>query len=351
MKGPVRSHAVLGVVLVNYRRADDSIECLESLLRSSIPLSVVIVDNGSGDGSLDTIGAWAEGRHRSVPASPDMARFSQPPLTKPLRHVRLSAAEAIASPPQAALTLVDAGDNRGFAAGNNIGIKHLLRDPRIDHVWLLNNDTIVDPNAAAALLARLQAIHDIGMCGTVVRYYWQPGVIQALNGYRFNMLTGNAAGIGAGQPASQPFSPGSIAAQTDFVLGASLAVSRRFIETVGLMAEEYFLYFEEIDWATRNAGRFGTGSAPFVTGFAQGAVVYHKEGGSIGSSGIAGGRSALSDYWLARSRLRFIRRHRPWLLPLHWLLTLGVASRRLLRGQPGKATAVVRALFGLRPNS
>jgi len=59
------------------------------------------------------------------------------------------------------------------------------------------------------------------------------------------------------------------------------------------MAEEYFLYFEEVDWAYRNAGHF-------AIAFAHGAIVYHKEGGSIGSSGAKGQRSATSDYYLLR---------------------------------------------------
>ena len=343
MPGATPGRARLGVVLVNYKRADDTIECLESLARSTIPLRVVVVDNASGDGSLDTIAEWAAGRHLPPPPSPAMAGFSQPPLPKPLAvaPVRMTAEQAVTINPASALALVDAGANGGFAAGNNIGLRHLLRDPGIDHVWLLNNDTVVDPAAAAALLTRLDATPGVGMCGTVVRYYWQPDTVQALNGLRFDMLTGSSKCIGGGTPASAPFNPGRVAAETDFIIGASLAVSRQFVATVGLMSEAYFLYFEEIDWAMRNDGRF-------KTTFAQGAIVYHKEGGSIGSSAIAGARSTLSDYWMTRSRLRFIARFRPLLLPWHAVLTVFLALRRLLRRQPRKAAAIVRALFGVK---
>nr|WP_310525393.1 glycosyltransferase family 2 protein [Polymorphobacter sp.] len=329
----------LGVILVNYKRADDTIECLESLLRSTIPLRIIVVDNGSGDGSLDTIAAWAAGQHPVVSASPDMAPQGEP-WPKPVDIIRLTAAQAATTDPVGTLTLVDAGDNRGFAAGNNIGLRHLLRDRHIDHAWLLNNDTVVDAYAAAALLARLDATPGVGLCGTVVRFYWQPDIVQALNGHRFNVWTGMSKGIGARQPATRPFNPAKVAKETDFVLGASMGVSRRFIETIGLMDERYFLYFEEVDWAARNDGRF-------ANAFAHGAIVYHKEGGSIGSSGVAGARSAMSDYWLTRSRLRFIRLHRPLLLPWHWLVTLAVAARRLLRLQPSKSAATIRALFGI----
>lgn len=337
------SQTILGVVLVNYRRAADTIECLESLLRSSVPLQVVVVDNASGDGSIETIMAWAAGTHPAQPASPAMARLSSPPLRKPLACDLIRADDAGSLPPASVLTVIDAGANRGFAGGNNLGLMHLLRDEKINAFWLLNNDTVVAPDAAAALLARMAATPRVGMCGTRTMFYWQPDVIQALNGSRFNLLTGTSRSIGAGRPGHFPYNPATIADETDFVLGASLAVSRAFLEQVGPMEERYFLYFEEIDWSVRNRRR---GENAFETAFAHGATVWHKEGGSIGSSAKKGQRSAFSDYWLARSRLKFMRRHYPWLLPWHWLVTLAVAASRLARRQPDKARAVARALIG-----
>ena len=183
--------------------------------------------------------------------------------------------------------------------------------------------------------------NSIGMCGTVVRYYHQPSRVQSLNGSRFSYLTGQSRSFGSGRTMRTPFSPQQIATHTDFVLGASLAVSRPFVEHIGLMEESYFLYFEEIDWSARNAGRY-------VTAFAHGATVYHKEGGSIGSSSIPGQRSGTAEYWLTRSRLAFIRKHRPVLLPLHWVLSLALIGRRVLRRQPSKAAAMLRALVGVK---
>lgn len=339
--GPADDSAAarIGIILVNWRRPDDCIECLESVLRSTVPVRIAVVDNGSGDGSLDRIADWAAGTVAANPACPAMASYTRPPVAKPLAVQRLTATEAAATPPAGRLSLIDAGRNAGFAAGNNLGLAHLLLDPQIDFFWLLNNDTIAEPGAAAALVAAMDS-SGAGMCGTVVRFYWHPDRLQALNGHRFNKWTGTSRGIGASQPASRAFDAASVIAETDFILGASLAVSRRFLTTVGPMDEGYFLYFEEVDWAARNRGRF-------ALGFADKAIVYHKEGGSIGSSSLPGQQSTLSDYWLNRSRLAFTRRFHPALLPLHWLLTLGIAGRRLLRRQPAKSAAVLRALFGL----
>ena len=332
----------LGVVLVNWNRSADTIECLESLLRSTVPITIVVVDNASADGSVDHILAWAKGTAPALAADAAMASFSQPPAAKPVQLDRIAAATlaARADTPLSGLTLIESGGNLGFAGGNNLGIRLLLTDPGIDRIWLLNNDTVADPGAAAALLAYTDANPGIGMCGTTVRYYYRSGTVQALGGSRFNPLTGQSRSIGAGQSATSAVDPAAVTADLDFILGASLIASRAFIQTIGLMEESYFLYFEEIDWAARNKGRFSLGFAPK-------AVVFHKEGGSIGSSGTAGERSAMSEYWLNRSRLAFTRRHHPMLLPWHWLLTTAFICRRLMRGQPAKAGAISRALFGL----
>lgn len=337
--------APVGVVLVNWNRWRDTVEVLESLLRSTVPLRVVVVDNASADGSLDHIEAWARGDLPAEPASKAMARFSSPALPKPVAVRRLEPGDmaTAVSAPTDGVTLIDSGGNLGFAGGNNIGLKLLLTDPAIECFWLLNNDTVVEADSAAQLAQTMAMTPRIGMCGTVVRFYWAPDMVQALNGNRFNIWTGAGKAIHGRLPASTPFDAATVAAATDFVLGASIAVSREFLENVGLMEASYFLYFEEIDWAVRNRRR---GAERFVTAFAAGATVYHKEGGSIGSSGVKGQRSVMSDYWLNRSRLAFIRRHYPLLLPWHWFFTLAIIVRRLLRRQPEKARAILKALTG-----
>lgn len=328
----------LGIVIVNYKGVGDVLECLESVFRSAWPVRVVVVDNDSGDGSSDAIEAWARGERDAPEPSPALAHLSRPPVVKPVACVRLAEGD---TQPRAdiALTIIDARRNGGFASGNNVGLRHLLADPKLDYFWLLNPDTVVEPTAAGALVQQMAAIHRVGMCGTQVRFYHRPGHTQALNGQRFSTWTGQSRGISADAPVGVPYDPAVVARQTDYVLGASLAVSRPFLTTIGLMEEGYFLYFEEIDWAFRNAGRF-------ATGFAHAAVIFHKEGGSIGSSSRKGGRSALSEYYLLRSRHAFVRRFRPWLLPVHFGLSLALIARRRLRGRGAQAAAMLRALTG-----
>ncbi len=329
----------LGVVLVNYKGSTDTLECLESLLQSDIPIRVVVIDNASGDGSVERIIDWASG---AVPwEAPDKrpVPLATPPLDKPLA-IRVLDADAAAAqaPGEERLAVVNAGGNLGFAGGNNLGIRHLLLDPAIEAFWLLNNDTVVEPSAARALLATVRAEPQAGMIGTVIRFYNAPDTVQALGGMTFNPLTGASAGIHGNRPFKAPWDGRAAARQAACVLGASLTATRRFVETVGLMSETYFLYFEEMDWALRNRGRF-------TIGLARGAIVYHKHGGSIGSSATKGGRSAQSEYWLLRARLLFYRRYFPALLPLIWVQGVAQTGRRLLRRQPESFRAMSRALL------
>jgi GT2 family glycosyltransferase len=332
----------MAVVMINWNRADDTIEALESLLRTDTAVRVVVIDNASEDDSIGRLRRWASGAEAWTPPAGPLGRLTRPPLAKPIPMVELSDDEALDRVPGAELlTLIRSSWNRGYAGGNNLAMRHALNDPAIAYCWCLNNDTIVEPGAPRALIARMDATHKVGMCGTQVRFYHRPGTWQQLNGSRFHLLTGNSTGIGASQPVTRPIDPKKVAQETDFVLGASLAVSRAFLDTVGFMEEDYFLYFEEMDWSVRNRGRF-------AIAFAHGAIVYHKEGGSAGSSSRKGQRSEVSEYYLLRSRLKFYRRNFPLLLPLQYPLAMALIARRLLRRQPRKAGAMLRAMLGMK---
>src|SRR3546814_993212 len=94
------------------------------------------------------------------------------------------------------------------------------------------------------------------MVGTIVRFYHRPDRLQLLNGSRFSTWTGRGYPIAGGEDADTVIDAGFVRSQTDFVCGAALAVSRKFVETIGPMDEDYFLYFEAIDWAMRARPRF-----------------------------------------------------------------------------------------------
>lgn len=336
---------LLGVVIVNHRGASDTIECLESLLRSALPMKLVVVENGSDDGSAEQLLAWAAGRSAVVAESSDMAAFSSPPVAKPVPMAELAAdsvgGEGRLAPLVAPLTLIRSPVHLGFTGATNLGLRHLLADRQLKHFWLLGNDTVVAPDAAMGLLSRMMATPRVGLCGTVVRRYWEPDRIEALNGGVFNRYSGRSRLLGGDELATIKYSPQDVADATDFVLGTSLGVSRDFLTEVGLIDEAYALSFWELDWAARNARRR---ERAFETAFAHGATLFHKAGRS-GVSGKAR-RSADADFEHTRSRLTFIWRHHRWLWPLHWALCWAQLPLRLLRQEGGNARAIVRAALG-----
>ena len=145
------------IILLNWNGSNHTLECLASLEALTYDhYEIVVVDNASTDDS----------KKRIREAYPD-------------------------------LTLIQSGANLGFAGGSNIGIEYaLLRDA--DFVWLLNNDTVVEPGALGRLVARAQSDPNIGMCGSTLIYYHNRDVVQAYGGGTYNKWLGLTKRLGHG---------------------------------------------------------------------------------------------------------------------------------------------------------
>jgi hypothetical protein len=173
----------VAVVLLNWNGWVDTIECLETLLRSDYPdFRVIVCDNASTDGSLEHIQAWAEGRLEAGGAE-GFQRLRATPLAKPVPYVRLNAEQALQPPAHdVPLTLIDTGGNFGFAGGNNVGLRHALASGRFAYYWLLNNDTVVEPDSLGQLVARMAADRQAGIGGSTLRHYYAAQVVQVAGG-------------------------------------------------------------------------------------------------------------------------------------------------------------------------
>jgi GT2 family glycosyltransferase len=324
------------IVLVNWNGWRDTLECLESVFRLDHPdFGVILCDNASSDGSLSAIADWAAGRvPYQAPIGP-LARLSTPALPKPLDY-RLLASPAAVTPDALAsrLLIVPTGANLGFAGGNNVGIRIALADPACDYVWLLNNDTVVETDTLDQMLVQARSDAAIGITGSVNCFYAEPNRVQALGGGFFSRrrVRGGLYGHGLPADAVDPDLLRRIQSDLQWVSGASMLVSRAFLEQVGEMEERYFLYFEEIDWAWRAAPRFRNA-------LASAARVYHKAGSSTGEQVD----SSFAIYTLYRSRHKLYRKFMPsWLAVCH-LLALKDAAGAALRGRHTRAAAIVRA--------
>jgi len=289
------------------------IECLESVYRIDYPnYQVIVSDDCSEDEGLSYVKRWASGSLAvDLPETHPLRRFIIPAVPKPIEYIEFSDADVtqtLASSPTG-LLLIRSPLNRGFAGANNLGLKYALARSDFDYVWLLNNDTVVEPQALSELVKQMEERPDAGMCGSTLLYYHAPQVIQTLGGARFNRWTGIGRQLDKDRALSDAHDPGWIEKKLDYVYGASLLVSKRFIENVGLMNEGYFIYFEELDWIRRARRMFRLAYAPK-------SIVYHKAGVSIGGGYRPGFQdSTFSDYYYVRNMLRFTQKFHPWAMP------------------------------------
>jgi len=286
------------IILVNWNGWEDTVECLHSLPKLDYPnYSTIVVDNGSSDASAEEI----------------KSRFPS-------------------------VTLIESEENRGFAGGNNLGIEYALNEGT-DYVWLLNNDTVVDKDALSSLVRRMSKDANIGICGSKLIYYHQRDTIQVWGGGSYNRWFATTDNFGQQQPVDTPCNPRQIENNLDFVIGASMLVSRRFLDEVGWLSEDYFLYYEEIDWGIQAQPHFSLGFAPE-------SIVYHKEGASTKATNRRkNNKSHLSDYYLVKNRFKLTLKFYPHLLPLMYLTTGWTIINRMRRGQWDRIPMIIKLMF------
>jgi GT2 family glycosyltransferase len=322
------------IILVNWKGWRDTIECLESVFRLDYPdFRVIVVDNASGDGSVERIKEWAAGqRGTEVSDTNLLSGLTMPGIPKPVRWIEYQRDEAEAggyTDEDAPLVLIHSEENLGYAGGNNIGLRYALNRPGFGYAWLLNNDTVVEISALSALVQRSQAVPLAGIVGSTLLFYNNPDIVQAYGGARFNRWLGTAKMIGGNsrRRSLDAQSVAEIERETTYVIGASMLVTSSFLREVGLMEESYFLYCEEIDWARRGYPRYQLAYAPE-------SIVYHKMEQSTGRE------SLLSLHFLFRSGVHFMRRHYPVQLPIVYLRMIWQGVKALLRGRRTEFTAI-----------
>ena len=255
------------IVILNWNRVADTLECLESLARMNYPsFLIVVVDNGSTDGSPEAIERWGR------------------------EHLPF--------------TLIRNAENRGFVRGSNQGMRHAL-STNTDYVFLLNNDTVVEPDALSLLVATAERSGersgerpgDIGMVGPKIYQYGKDNVLDSA-GTRTIPWLAQGFLIGHGEDdRGQYDNPGEM----PYVTGTALLVKRAVLEEVGLMDEDYFCYFDDFDWGLK-ARKTG-----YRLLLEPRAVVHHK------GSQTAGLNSPFYVHHMVRSRILFARKNVPLL--------------------------------------
>lgn len=325
-----------GAVIVNYNCAALALDAALSVLGDDWQAQVVIVDNASTDGSLQYFEDVFAGKLAHEPTSPATAQAA--PIFAALSDV----ACGIGPENAAQLTVLGAEENKGFAAGCNLGLKFLQEAEDIDVFLLLNPDAVIAKGSLDAFRARL-ADPQAGLCGASVLRFENPACAQAFGGARLRPLTLLGENIGAGLSFDEAPDGETVERRMSYPLGAAMAFRKDYLDIAGYPDERFFLYYEEADWARR-------GLPSLRPVWARGAVVYHRHGAAAGSRQSAGERSALADYHMARSRMLYALKWRPHLLPALFLLSLGQSARRLCRGHWRQAKAVVAGVVPGTPS-
>ncbi len=185
-------------------------------------------------------------------------------------------------------------ENLGFAGGNNVGTKAATGD----YLFFVNNDTVFTDNLVSILVNSLNEYPQVGMISPKLLYYDQPNMLQYAGYTEMNYYTARNECIGQFEIDNGQYD--GLIAKTGFAHGAAMMVKREAIEKAGLMAENFFLYYEELDWCDR-IKRNG-----FEVWVNMNASIYHKESISVGK------KSALKEYYMNRNRILFIRRNAPF---------------------------------------
>lgn len=316
------------IVLLNYNGWRYTVECLESIFKQSYgAYTVVVCDNASSDQSLENIKQWAEGRIEiSLQSVGDMKDVN--PVQKPVACVTYSAARKYPQSNGISMILIQNGANLGFAAGCNIGINYALQQGDMSYIWLLNNDTVVCKDSLQKLVTEIKCDLRQGMCGSRLMFYDEPKDIQALGG-RINKYLGTTSFI------TNPKDRGKIM----YPIGASILVTKKFIKTVGLLSEDYFLYYEEPDWAIRGI------KAGYRVGCAMDSIVYHHEGATIGIGRKKKSANRTADFYTIRNRILFTKKYYQHFLPIVYLGLFVTCFNRIWRRQYDRIKMIIEIVL------
>lgn len=256
--GQAVDETAVSVVILNWNGADDTIACLDSLYRVAAPrLDPIVVDNGSRDDSVSRI------------------RASHPDVL-----------------------LLEAKANLGFSAGNNIGIREAL-ERGASHILILNNDTVVDPRAIMLMCEELDRDPAAGAVCPLLTFsdppdlVWFAGATFDPTRGRSGKMTGYRRPLGAWVD--------HLPRQIDRGVGAAMLVRGEVIHQVGLLRDEFFFLYEDVDWSLRMR------AAGWTIRFVPEARIIHKVAASQKGREV----NPNSLYYLLRNHLAVCQHHAP----------------------------------------
>jgi GT2 family glycosyltransferase len=241
---------LVSIVTVNYNQSAATCDMLESLYTSGYPnMEVWVVDNASPNDTPEII----------------KERFPQ-------------------------INFIQSDKNLGFAGGNNLAV----RQAKGDFIYLVNNDTIIPENHIQQLVNALTDIQGAGVVCPKIKLFDDPDVIMFAGFTPMSSITMRNKIIGF---AEKDHGQHNMRRQSAYAHGAAMLLKREVIENAGLMSEDYFLYYEEVDWSIRIR------KAGYSIFYIPETCILHKESLSTGRD------SPLRSFYMNRNRTLFILRN------------------------------------------
>lgn len=270
-----RKNSKVYIIVLNYNGWEDTIECLESLLKNNYPdYQIIVVDNNSPNKSMNHLLNWAES-------------FARKPFNY-LFYTQKEALEREEKSDSVPLVFIQAETNGGFSSGNNIGIRYAMMKNDFEYICLLNNDTVVDVDFLNRFIVdAVDASLDIA--GSKIYYHDKPEQLW-FNGGDLNTWIGKSRHIH--EKSSERIT------YCNFITGACMLIHKNVLESIGMLDESYFMYSEDLDYCYRAAKK------KFRMGIVHSSHVWHKVGASSKNE-----ISNFSAYFIYRNAIWFRKKN------------------------------------------
>lgn len=241
---------LVSIVSINYDHPEVTCAMLESMRKVTYPnIELIIVDNASPNDD------------------PAILKINYPEII-----------------------FIQSEKNLGFPGGNDLGI----RQAKGKYILLLNNDTEVTPDFLEPLVKKMESDSKIGIVSPKIKFFDPPQLLQYCGITPINLLTIRSKGIGFEEVDRGQY---EIDTEQAYAHGAAMMVRKEAIEKVGMMADIYFLYYEELDWC------FRIRQAGYKIWYVHNSLIFHKESVSTGRL------SPFRTFYINRARLLYMRRH------------------------------------------
>lgn len=286
-KRSVQKEYELSIITINYNGLNDTCKLIETIPYNKPSIEVIVVDNASANDEAKVI---AE-RYPSV-------------------------------------KVISSQKNLGFAGGNNLGIKH----SNGKYLLLINNDTYFEHFNIQLLINRLESNPQIGMICPKIRFGYDARNIQFAGFTPLSSITLRNKSIGYNEPDRGQY---DVPHPTPYAHGAAMLIKRAIITQCDYMPEDYFLYYEEIDWSLRIREK------GYTIWYDPACTVFHNESSTTGKN------SYTKIFYITRNRLLFTKRNSKGTIKYitYGYLIMIVALRDIIRYSLTQQFGLIKAVI------